>query len=569
MDPVVSGSPILDYAKPPPRTVVAAVISSPWLLLPLILLAGFALRWFHIDSQSLWLDEFLAVQNSTGRGQHHISFPRDVVIDPAPHLTRLSDGPGLWSIWGSLRTDSHPPLHFMVLNVWRHIFGEGDAAARSLSVAFSLLAIVLLYDIARLLHGRTVALWAALLMALAGVQIQYAQEARNYTMLLALTLGACDALVRIEQLGARPRRSIALGACILAMLLTHYLAVPAILAIALYAAVRLRGLQLQSALAAMTVAGLIFVTCWGMFFLQQSKGLMGEISSAVEQREGNVFRGLRRLSILPLRYFTEPMKGSIAIGQVSVVMYLLPLLLLWKRRDLLLWCLLGGSVILWVFLSDLIRSAHGLAYSRYSIVATAPTYALAAAMLWHMKGIWKHLVPLVLSIACLAAIAQPYTIDKADTRELARLISSRCDPDDILIVHTLPDHDWRARALYLGVSHYAVPKCPVVFLGDPPSDAVRQRIRVAREVWLMSPAPTIPTHEIFPHAQIAEGFFFPSVGSVQRVRLPGNSLSAIRVLHKQLGVEFRADRHHLPGNARILGRVEHEEPPAQPDLDRR
>lgn len=514
-------SPILDYAEPPRRHALLRTAASPWLLLPLILLAAFSLRWFQLDHESLWLDEFLAMQNSTGRGPAHMSFERDVLIDPPPPLTRLSDGPGFWWIWTSLATDSHPPLYFLILNVWRHVFGEGDLAARGLSVAFSLVAIVLLYDVARLLHGPTVGLWAALLMALAGVQIQYAQEARNYTMVLALMLGACDALVRIGQRGAGAWREFALGGCLLAMLLTHYLSLPAILAIALYAVIRLRGRALRLTLATFVIVGALFAAVWGPFLLQQTTGFSREISAAVEGSEGNLVRAIKRLAILPLRYFTEPMKGSMSIGQISAVMYVLPLLLLPRRRDLLLWVLLGGFVIVWVVATDLLRSAHGLAYVRYTFLASAPAYALAAAMLWHMKGAFAHLVSLVLSISCIVAIAQPYSLGKADTRELAQFVRSRCDAEDILLVHTLSGHDWQARALYLGLSHYSIPPCPVVFVSEHPPAEIERRVRLAREVWIMSPSPAIPIDAIFPGSEMVEASFFPWVGTVERIRLPG------------------------------------------------
>jgi 4-amino-4-deoxy-L-arabinose transferase-like glycosyltransferase len=447
-----------------------------------------------------------------------MSFPRDVVIDPAPPLTSTGDGPGFFRIWTSLGTDSHPPLYFMALHAWRRAFGDGDVAARYLSVAFSLIAIALLYDVARLLHGRAVGLWAALLMALAGPQIQYAQEARNYTMLLALTLAACDALVRIEKRGPSRWRAAALGASLLAMMLTHYLAFPAAAALLTYALVRLRGPALRWAMTSFAVAGVAFAVAWGPFLLEQRRGIPGELAAAREAADGNFTRGLKRLAILPLRYFTEPMKNSLAIGQVAAVIYVLPLLLLWRRRDLLLWCLLGGLTIGAVFASDVLRSAHGLAYVRYTLVASAPAYALAAAMLWHMTGVIRHVVPLVLAVACVLALEEPYSIAKADTRELAQFIRARCDPADVLVIHTLGEQDWQAHAMYLGLAHYAPPPCPIVFLDSKPSPDVARRIRAARHIWMMSPSPAIPNEDVFSGSVMAEASFFPWVGTVERVK---------------------------------------------------
>ena len=519
-----SVSPILDYAeaaRPRPRSIVARVFTSPWLLLPLILLLAFALRWHQLGHESLWLDEFLAVQNATGRGELHMTLPQGVVLDPAPRLTSTGDGPGLRPIWTSLGTDSHPPLYFMVLNLWRRALGDGDVAARLLSVAFALIAIVLLYDVARLLHGsRSVGLWAALLMAVAGAQITYAQEARNYTMLLALVLAACDALVRIEKRGPGAWRAAALGTSLLAMMLTHYLALAAVVALGSYALMRLRGPARRGAVAAFAAAVIIFALSWGPFLLEQRAGIPGELAASREEPAGSFMRGLQRLAILPLRYFTEPMKNSRWIGQAAAVFYVLPLVLLPRRRDLLLWCLLGGATIFGVFLSDMLRSAHGLAYLRYTFLASAPAYALAAAMLWHMKGFFRHLVPLVLTIACLAAIEEPYSTSKADTRELAQFIRTRATSDDLLIVCTQTDADWHARALYLGLSHYAPPPCPVVFLGAPPDADLAQRIRAARSIWMISPTGAVPNEQVLPGSDMLETSLFPWVGTVERVSWP-------------------------------------------------
>jgi hypothetical protein len=223
-----------------------------------------------------------------------------------------------------------------------------------------------------------------------------------------------------------------------------------------------------------------------------------------------------------MRYFTEPMKKSVSIGQFAVVMYVLPLILLPRRRDLLLWCIVAASVIVPVFLSDLLRTAHGLAYVRYTFPASAAVYALAAAMLWHMRGFFRILVPVVLTVACIAALEEPYSNSKADSREMARFVAQHVRDDDVLLVHTLQGHDWQARAMYLALSHYHTPGCPVIFLGDPPSPALEQRIRRASRIWVMAPSNEIPLQEFLPGSELVrkEAAFFPWVGVVERVTWP-------------------------------------------------
>ena len=516
-------SQVLEYAPPAPPGRLRRFFASPLLLLVLILAVAFGLRWFRLGAQSLWLDEFLAVENSTGRGQAHIHFPENALIAPPPQLTQLDSGPGFWAIWTSLRTETHPPLHFMALHAWRQVFGESDLAARGLSVFMSLLAIALLYDVARLLHGPTVALWACLLMALAGAQIQYAQEARNYTMLLALTLAAASAVVRVEKLGVNNRRLLALGASLLATCLTHYLAAGACAALAVYALVRLRARLRDLRLVALSfaAAGVVFLAAWGPFLYQQSRGFAGEISFVeTSEADDHALMTLRRLALLPLRYFTEPMKKSINVGYVSAVMFVIPpILLAWRRRDLLLWCLLLAWVLVPVIVSDLWRPAHALSYLRYTFLGSAAVYALAAAMLAHAGGILRHAVPMVIALSCLLAIEEPYSHAKADSRELARYVDQKIDARDVLIVHQLGGDDrWVSGAMYLGLAHYTTPQSPVVFLSSAPGGDVAARLAEAEDVWLMSPTLSIPHEQILPGSKVEEKTFFPWVGTMARIK---------------------------------------------------
>ena len=106
---LVSGASPLDYRSDQPAR--KPILFRPWFVLCIILLLAVMLRWLAIGEAGLWLDEFLSVQNSTGRGQLHVKLPRDVVFDPAPALSRLHDGPGIWAIWSSLDTETHPPLY--------------------------------------------------------------------------------------------------------------------------------------------------------------------------------------------------------------------------------------------------------------------------------------------------------------------------------------------------------------------------------------------------------------------------------------------------------------------------
>src|SRR5580658_4118488 len=142
----------------------------------LILFIGAFLRFHGIARDPMWLDEIDSLQVSTGRGQMHMVLPVGKPFD-LPALTSLDGVPPLSAIWTSMNLDQHPPLYFILLRVWRDIFGEGEAAARVLSAVASLGAIVLIYDAVRnaTLKYPAAALWAATLMTVAPAQIRFAQ----------------------------------------------------------------------------------------------------------------------------------------------------------------------------------------------------------------------------------------------------------------------------------------------------------------------------------------------------------------------------------------------------------
>lgn len=84
--------------------------------------------------------------------------------------------------------DAGPPLYYDLLHGWRWIFGESERALRSMSLAFSVLALLLLYRVALVLFGRWTARLAVVLWAVHPLAGFYAAEARNYTLFACLAL---------------------------------------------------------------------------------------------------------------------------------------------------------------------------------------------------------------------------------------------------------------------------------------------------------------------------------------------------------------------------------------------
>ncbi|HLJ60500.1 MAG TPA: glycosyltransferase family 39 protein [bacterium] len=101
-------------------------------------------------------------------------------------------------IWTVLaRLDDHPPLYYVTLHWWMHIFGDGVVALRLPSVLSGLLTVVFGYSLGRIVGGRPLGLLTAFLVALAPDLVTWSQEARMYAL---ETLGLAAAMVALARL---------------------------------------------------------------------------------------------------------------------------------------------------------------------------------------------------------------------------------------------------------------------------------------------------------------------------------------------------------------------------------
>ncbi len=122
---------------------------------------AFLLRTVNLGMQSLWRDEVDALRFSS------------------------------WSLAdllaGLFRTGHNGPLFFLFLRLWRNLTGNSEFALRYPSVFFGTLAIPLGIVLARQLGlSRRAGLLLSLLLATSPYLVWYGQEAKMYTLLLAL-----------------------------------------------------------------------------------------------------------------------------------------------------------------------------------------------------------------------------------------------------------------------------------------------------------------------------------------------------------------------------------------------
>jgi len=148
--------------------------SSRWFvpaLLGLIMVVAVVVRFYDIGGESIWWDE--------GFSHRWATMPWREVIRETSH------------------EDYNPPLYYLMLNGWVHLFGDSEASMRVPSAISSAVAVFLTYLIARQLTSRNVGLFAAGAMAVSSYQIVYAQQARAYGLLMMCVLGSMYCFLRL------------------------------------------------------------------------------------------------------------------------------------------------------------------------------------------------------------------------------------------------------------------------------------------------------------------------------------------------------------------------------------
>ncbi len=514
-------------AKPPTGTnahedPAPAAAPETWLrrrgwviLLAAILVVAAGVRLYGLTNNSLWGDELWTVSVSVGRSING-GLPTDALIEPpVARVTRLEGATPIWRLWSDSQWDiiTQPPLYFILLRGWREVFGESDAAMRMLSVAFSLVAILLLFDVGRLLGGRAAGLWAAAIMALAVPQVGYAQEVRNYTIQLVFALAAAGVLLRIERDGTTWQRLTGLTLCALALVLSHYFALGAVLALGAYAMLRLGGPARWRVLASLLTAAILFTALWGrVMWRQRAKFGVGshENSWLHDPEPGRWLRAIGDALAVPAKLLAPVGEHAPSFAILGAFLLMAGILLFRQRPEIqlpLAW--ICGTIGL-ILLMDTSRSSLHLLFGRYTLIAGPGVYLLLALLVDHR--VYRHILPAAGLAFCMWGLPSVY----ANTHESwrsgndswrapAAWVTQRASPEDLLFFSCEGGSSFDAHIGLLGFSHYAgdLPNPVVVAVRTPDEALLAQVRRRGGRIWLINtnPRPANPFN-VLPGLQI-------------------------------------------------------------------
>lgn len=137
-----------------------SVFIEKYLLILILFVAGF-LRFFKLGVESLWNDELATWLFTTKTG--------------------------LFQVIEAAGTDRSPPLYQCLIYLFTKFLGDSEWSLRLPSVVFSLLTVGAIYHLSKKFYSQQVAWLASFLFSILYMPIYFAQEARNYSLLILLS----------------------------------------------------------------------------------------------------------------------------------------------------------------------------------------------------------------------------------------------------------------------------------------------------------------------------------------------------------------------------------------------
>lgn len=401
-----------------------------WILV-VIIVVGIGVRSWQLPARSLWFDEAFSW--------------RLIQFDVPELLTRAAH-------------DVHPPLYYFLLKGWATVFGRSLLALRSLSVVFAGLTLGAVYLLTSTLgRSRGVGVVAALLVALAGFQIQFAWEARMYT--LGTFLAVLSAWLLLRAVRSEPARLgwwLAYGVVVTLFAYTHYYALFSIVAqvvwLAGYLIVRTGGrvgelLQWRLvwyALAALAVAAVLYIP-WLPTFVRQNAQVQASYwippiggwsvpdtfyrlwlpTSLIPQHEGLVWIVL---ALVPL-VGTLGLWGWLLVGR-------------WRTKAQMrdgTWLVVLSGVLPFVGSIGLSLVTQSVYQDRFFVFAHVYVVIAFALVLWQLPWRWLRLMMTVIAVGGFALASVHWWVEldimaKPGARAATAVIREQAQPGEPVVV---------------------------------------------------------------------------------------------------------------------------------------
>jgi mannosyltransferase len=380
------------------------------------------LRLYNLGGQSLWLDEVLSVKYAN------------------LNLSQIF-----------FLNDTTPPLYYILLHWWIHLFGVSEFSVRFPSVLTGFLSIIMMYETGKQLHDGDTGRIGALLMAFSVCHIQYSQEARTYSLSVLLTLLSMYFFINLLK---KRSRGILLGYVLSSLLLiySHVYGLFIIIAQNIYF-IALSLLSGETAKPGVrkwfliqSLLVLLFIP-WMSVFVHEATHVQNGfwiprphistvISSFRMYSSGSGFLLLVFLATSPFLFISyEKLRGS--TDEKSFFRFLESYE--WKIRLLNIDVLC--FLIMWLMTPLILpfiisKFSQPIFIAKYTIIASSAFFLLVAGGISNVRN--KHVRSIVIGIVImlsLRSVAGYYTEpDKEQWREVAEYVDTHANESDVVLV---------------------------------------------------------------------------------------------------------------------------------------
>lgn len=377
-----------------------------FILLPIVLLLATLLRFYNNTAIALWHDEaFSALMPQYSWGE----------------------------MFYRLGLDVHPPLYYIVLKVWIAFTGDSLVALRLFSVIFGVLTVWAGYKFVNSAFGsKKLALLSAFFLALNPFQIQYAVEARMYTLGTFLILLSSYLLVRALD---NKKYWLWYGIAVAAAIYTHYYLLFSVAAQGLFILLYLlksrppRRIKILWRAAGAYLLALILFLPWLKTFLKQ----VGRVE------ENYWIPALGKWSvpgtIWKMAFGGQGIRNSVLLAATIVSIFLI-IYFLKKVRSFQKWHVFLGLTIPFVA-AILISLRTNLYLDRYFVFASLYFVILLTVVAAQFKR-FKTLWIITLAIATVFTFFKNWSDldikNKPGMAEAARYINSNVKASDLIYV---------------------------------------------------------------------------------------------------------------------------------------
>lgn len=366
---------------------------STYLILGLILVAGFLLRIYKLSSQSIWLDEAYSIYHSQQNFMHVISLK-----------------------------DTSPQLYNVLLYFWIKFTGISAFSVRLLSVFFGTASVFIIYLLGCHIFNKKVGIYSALLVAFSPLHIYFSQEARTYSLFFALTLLSMYFYSKLNKVKSK---WIITGYLISTAFLiySHLYALLIVLIQNLHQLIVNRFKLSRAVKAWLVIQFIVFI-----FYIPRMIQLPGIISD-------NFHSWISRPSFLQLIYMIYNLFSGMVFSSYGLALMLICSLLLLRYK-------FGNNIFftLWILIPLLLPFTFSLLFipifiPKYIYFVSLPLYIMASRSLLGMKAEIRPILisaMIILSVATL--LVQQNKTTKDPWNKAAEYIQTSNQKEDNVII---------------------------------------------------------------------------------------------------------------------------------------